>query len=280
MYVDDWITGQDTQEESLLISLHAENIMKEAGMEMRKWISNDTTLMSQWAAKGFDTYPVDTSVSLGSNKTKVLGLAWQTLDDCLTLDTKGLLEFISTNKNTKRFMLQAIGKIFDPLGLISPFTIRMKCLIQELYKNKITWDKDLPPKIVERGLSADSLLSDEKWWNGPSFLQFDELSGTDSECPELNEEEYLPELKLKDSKEIVVLTLNLNQTIYDYLLTYSNRFLTIVRVLSFLFRFIFNCKDPGNKKEGPLTSEEMTEAEFFLIKQEQLMSFHTEMTAM
>ncbi|GFS60609.1 uncharacterized protein NPIL_116811 [Nephila pilipes] len=163
-------------------------------MEMRKWISNDTTLMSQWAAKGFDTYPVDTSVSLGSNKTKVLGLAWKTLDDCLTLDTKGLLEFISTSKNTKRFLLQAIGKIFDPLGLISPFTIRMKCLIQELWKNKITWDEELPPKIVER--------------------------------------------------------------------------------------FIFNCKNLGNRKEGPLTSEEMMEAEYFLLKQEQLMSFHTEMTAM
>ncbi|GFT74611.1 integrase catalytic domain-containing protein [Nephila pilipes] len=209
MYVDDWITGQDTQEEALLISLHAENIMKEAGMEMRKWISNDTTLMSQWATKGFDSYPVDTSVSLASNKTKVLGLAWQTLVDCLTLDTKGLLEFISTNKNTKRFLLQANGKIFDPLGLISPFTIRMKCLIQELWKNKITWDEDLPQKIVE-----------------------------------------------------------------------SNRFLTIVRVLSFLFKFIFNCKNHGNKKEGPLTSEEMMEAEYFLLKQEQLRSFPTEMTAM
>ncbi|GFU26447.1 integrase catalytic domain-containing protein, partial [Nephila pilipes] len=143
MYVDDWITGQDTREEALLISLHAENIMKEAGMEMRKWISNDTTLTSPWSAEGFDTYPVDTSVSLGSNKTKVLGLAWQTLDDCLTLDTKGLLEFISFNKNTKRFLLH------DPLGLIFSFTIRMKCLIQELWKNKITWDEDLPPKIVE-----------------------------------------------------------------------------------------------------------------------------------
>ncbi|GFU58848.1 integrase catalytic domain-containing protein [Nephila pilipes] len=210
MYVDDWITGQDTREEALLISLHAENIMKEAGMEMRKWISKDTTLMSQWAAKGFDTYPVDTSVSLGSNKTKVLGLGWKTLDDCLTFDTKGLLEFISNNKNTERFLLQAIGKIFDPLGLISPFTLRMKCLVQELWKNKIAWDEDLTPKIAERGLSADSLLSDDKWWNGPSFLQFDELPGTDSECPEHNEEEYLSELKSKNSKENVVQTLNLN----------------------------------------------------------------------
>ncbi|GFT06594.1 integrase catalytic domain-containing protein, partial [Nephila pilipes] len=44
--------------------------------------------------------------------------------------------------------------------------------------------------------------------------------------------------------------------------------------------FIFNCKNPGNKKEGPLTSEEMMEAEYFLLKQEQHGAFHSEMTAM
>ncbi|GFS99326.1 uncharacterized protein TNCV_1601361 [Trichonephila clavipes] len=88
MYVDDWITGQDTREEALFMSRHAKNIMKEAGMEMRKWISNDTVLMAQWAAEGFDTHPMDASIRLGTNKTKVLVMAWQTLDDCLTLDTK------------------------------------------------------------------------------------------------------------------------------------------------------------------------------------------------
>ncbi|GFU98773.1 integrase catalytic domain-containing protein [Trichonephila clavipes] len=101
MYVDDWITGQDTREEALFMSRHAKNIMKEAGMEMRKWISNDTVLMAQWAAEGFDTHPMDASIRLGTNKTKVLGMAWQTLDDCLTLDTKGLLEFVSINEYTK-----------------------------------------------------------------------------------------------------------------------------------------------------------------------------------
>ncbi|GFW03663.1 integrase catalytic domain-containing protein [Trichonephila clavipes] len=102
MYVYDWITGQDTREEALFMSRHAKNIMKEAGMEMRKWISNDTALMAQWTAEGFDTHPMDTSIRLGTNKTKVLGMAWQTLDDCLTLDTKDHLRiprlgFDSTN---------------------------------------------------------------------------------------------------------------------------------------------------------------------------------------
>ncbi|GFV71908.1 DUF5641 domain-containing protein [Trichonephila clavipes] len=392
MYVDDWITGQDTREEALFMSRHAKNIMKEAGMEMRKWISNDTVLMAQWVAEGFDTYPMDASIRLGTNKTKVLGMAWQTLDDCLTLDTKGLLEFVSINENTKRFMLQTIGKIFDPLGLLSPFTIRIKCLIQELWIKKITWDEILPPKLKEkwliwckelplldnlriprvaplnavtlprlellgalvaarlssmvqeivrkkkeckvfhwtdskivllwikgsskrwkqfvanrvqeiskltdpdswfhcsgqdnssdflsRGLSVDTLISNNKWWTGPAFLRTNELPKTVSECPELNEVDYLPELKSKDSKEHTVLTLNFNQTFFDHLLSRSNKFLTIVRVLSFLYRFLFNIRNPTNKKTGPLTSDEMEEAEIYLMKQVQLSSFYKEIRAM
>ncbi|GFT00325.1 uncharacterized protein NPIL_378841, partial [Nephila pilipes] len=123
--------------------------MKDLGMEIRKFAINYTTLMSQWTAKGFGTYPVDTSVSLGTNKTNVLGMAWKPLDDCLTLDTKGLLEFITASKITKRFMLQAIGKIIDPFGLLFLFIIRIKYLIWELSINKITWDENLRQKIME-----------------------------------------------------------------------------------------------------------------------------------
>ncbi|GFS29506.1 hypothetical protein NPIL_205491 [Nephila pilipes] len=57
MYVDNWITGRETREEKLLVYHHTKNIKKEPGMELRV-ISNDTILISQWAAEGFDTYPV------------------------------------------------------------------------------------------------------------------------------------------------------------------------------------------------------------------------------
>ncbi|GBO22148.1 hypothetical protein AVEN_107480-1 [Araneus ventricosus] len=63
------------------------------------------------------------------------------------MDTRSLLEFVSIDKNTKRFILQALGRIFDPLGLITPFTIRVKCLIQDLWSEKILWDDPLPPHI-------------------------------------------------------------------------------------------------------------------------------------
>ncbi|GFX69388.1 integrase catalytic domain-containing protein [Trichonephila clavipes] len=96
--------------------------MEAAGMDLRKWITNDANLMEQWKIENFNVHPVHETVSLGANGTKVLGLSRNTNEDYLTTDTKSLLEFVSLDKNTKRFILQAVGKIFDPLGLIYPFT--------------------------------------------------------------------------------------------------------------------------------------------------------------
>ncbi|GFT31791.1 uncharacterized protein NPIL_657781 [Nephila pilipes] len=146
-YVDDLISGGNEFEEGLQTSRRAKYVMEAAGMDLRRWITNDTNLMEQWKKEHFDVHPVQETVSLGANETKVLGLSWNTHEDYLTTDTKSLLEFVSLDKNTKRFILQAVGKIFDPLGLISHFTVRMKYLLQDLWKEEIQWDDPLPTHI-------------------------------------------------------------------------------------------------------------------------------------
>ncbi|GFW68574.1 integrase catalytic domain-containing protein [Trichonephila clavipes] len=119
---------------------------------IRNYISNTVksfAITQNRKKENFNVHPVHETVSLGANGTKVLGLSWNTNEDYLTTDTKSLLEFVSLDKNTKRFILQAVGKIFDPLGLISPFTVRMKkkCLLQDLWKEEIQWDDPLPTHI-------------------------------------------------------------------------------------------------------------------------------------
>ena len=42
-----------------------------------------------------------------------------------------------------------MAKIFDPLGVISPVTLQMKVLFEELCKQKINWDDPLPTGIKE-----------------------------------------------------------------------------------------------------------------------------------
>ncbi|GFS99799.1 uncharacterized protein NPIL_147041 [Nephila pilipes] len=65
-------------------------------------------LPHQAEKENFDVHPVHETVSLGANETKVLGLSWNSHEDYLTTDTKSLLEFVSLDKNTKRFILQAV----------------------------------------------------------------------------------------------------------------------------------------------------------------------------
>ncbi|GBL75284.1 hypothetical protein AVEN_194507-1 [Araneus ventricosus] len=139
--------------------------------------------------------------------------------------------------------------------------------------------KSNPSDLLSRGLQAESLLHNEGWWNGPSVLQSDELPETVCECSD-PDEDYLPELKSKNSKDDIVLTLNSNKTFFNYIVNRSNRILTVVRILSFLFRFISNCRNPESKRKGPLTSEELSEVEHYLIKQCQFEVFSSEVTAM
>ncbi|GFV58645.1 integrase catalytic domain-containing protein [Trichonephila clavipes] len=146
-YVDDLISGGNEFEEALQTSRIAKNIMEAAGMNLRKWITNDANLMEQWKKENFNVHLVHETVGLGANGTKVLGLSWNNNEDYLSTYTKSLLEFVSLNKNTTHFILQTVGKIFDPLGLISPFTVRMKCLLQNLWKEEIQWDHPLQTYI-------------------------------------------------------------------------------------------------------------------------------------
>ncbi|GBM14797.1 hypothetical protein AVEN_10801-1 [Araneus ventricosus] len=136
--------------------------------------------------------------------------------------------------------------------------------------------KSNPSYLLSRGLKAESLLHNEGWWNGPSVLQSHELPETVCECSD-PDEDYLPELKSKDD---FVLTLNSNKTIFDCIVNRSNRILTVVRIFSFLFRFISNCRNPESKRKGPLTSKELSEAEHYLIKQFQFEVFSAVVTGM
>ncbi|GFS76176.1 pro-Pol polyprotein [Nephila pilipes] len=56
---------------------------------------------------------------------------------------------------TKRIVLQSAGKIYDPVGFLSPYTIKLKCLLQELWLRKLAWDDELPPDIYATWL---------QWW--------------------------------------------------------------------------------------------------------------------
>ncbi|GBN76036.1 hypothetical protein AVEN_244035-1 [Araneus ventricosus] len=48
---------------------------------------------------------------------------------------------------SKRFILSVVGRIFDPIGILGPFVIKLKCLLQDLWTLGVDWDSELLPKL-------------------------------------------------------------------------------------------------------------------------------------
>ncbi|GFR20900.1 reverse transcriptase domain-containing protein, partial [Trichonephila clavata] len=147
LYVDDVISGAENISQALKLSKDADTIMKSASMTLRKWNSNNQTLMRTWKGEGLEIHPRHSEDSSQIPLSKVLGIPWNVVHDYFTIDVKGLLELDTSKPITKRVVLQSAGKIYHPVGFLSPYTIRLKCLLQELWLWKLAWDDELPPDI-------------------------------------------------------------------------------------------------------------------------------------
>ncbi|XP_064470266.1 uncharacterized protein LOC135385019 [Ornithodoros turicata] len=140
-YVDDLVTGVDSEEARKLYE-DAMLIMKAAGMNLRKWTSNSVNLQVMF--DGGLSCESTSSVSEILSPQKILGVSWDKARDLLQVSLKSLFTFLLETGDTKRFVLQASSRVFDPLGFMSPFTIRVKRLFQQLWIDGVDWDAKLP----------------------------------------------------------------------------------------------------------------------------------------
>ena len=89
---------------------------------------------------------------------KALGVSWDLISDCFRFNAPK--ESVSSHDPlTKRSLLSLASRMFDPIGLISPFTVRAKILFQELWRRGLEWDDPLDSDIkLERSSWKSQLL--------------------------------------------------------------------------------------------------------------------------
>ncbi|GFT64624.1 integrase catalytic domain-containing protein [Trichonephila clavipes] len=147
IYVDDLICGQNDVPDALRTTLECLQIFSDAGMLLRNWRSNSKQLNLLWQKEGVKTESSEASAIDLRPPTKVLGLAWDPENDLIYFDPKDLLKFVSRRGESKRFILSVVGRIFDPIGILGPFVIKLKYLLQELWTLGVEWDSELSPKL-------------------------------------------------------------------------------------------------------------------------------------
>ena len=103
--------------------------MNQGGFNIRKWKTNSRILQQS----------IDTKEGAAANdirELKLLGVSWDISKDIFQFDLMDLVNFVNSLSPTKRSILKSSAKIFDPLGLLSPFVVGIKILFQFLCKQR------------------------------------------------------------------------------------------------------------------------------------------------
>ncbi|XP_058448908.1 uncharacterized protein LOC131428867 [Malaya genurostris] len=141
-YVDDFIGGAQTIEETIRLRTELSDLLHKGGFTLRKWISNQLEVLQGLPNDGIGT---QSALHFSPNKTiKALGISWEPETDHLRFDSQIRC---SNEPPTKRTILSDISKLFDPLGLIAPVVVRAKILMQELWLLSCGWDDPVPEPI-------------------------------------------------------------------------------------------------------------------------------------
>lgn len=140
IYVDDIFYGSDTVEHAFKLSTGAHNVLIEAGMNLRQYNTNSEELKKLWDDSGIIQSEIEPNNSL-----KVLGLKWCTSTDVISLNIDNLCETLNNCRDiTKRNILKVTATIFDPVGFLSPFVLRAKLLMQNLWQLGLEFDDEVP----------------------------------------------------------------------------------------------------------------------------------------
>lgn len=128
-YMDDFLGGASSYESAIKLRDGLIKIMQLAGLELRKWASNNDNLIKS-VSKNQDNTTVP--ISDDNSITKVLGLFWNSTTDTLQFKVQQN-NHTSIDQFTKREILSEIARLFDPLGLVGPAIIQAKIMLQQLW---------------------------------------------------------------------------------------------------------------------------------------------------
>lgn len=136
-YVDDLLTGADSLDQAHYVCETLSDVLTKGCFKLRKWVSNEPLVLA--GMHQTDVHPG--VLELGTHEqSRILGLIWSFHADNFMYS----ISEPTAGKITKRVILSEISRIFDPLGLLSPCTIIAKTLMQELWKEKLSWDVSVP----------------------------------------------------------------------------------------------------------------------------------------
>ena len=154
-YMDDYLDSVESPEKAINRSKELVHLLHLGGFKLTKFVSNVPNLADRIDGSPQSTEP-KVIVSCQEDSSHVLGLKWDHTND--TLVVSRVTSCAITKSLTQRLVQSLNSKVFDPIGLVAPFTVGARLLLKDIWRvTGQQWDDELPQDMVQRFLvwSAD-----------------------------------------------------------------------------------------------------------------------------
>ncbi|CAB0036225.1 unnamed protein product [Trichogramma brassicae] len=141
-YVDDILSGSADLSTAKDLRDELIRLMKAGGFTLRKWVANDPRLLEELDADS--CLRPDWVMFTDEDPVKELGVAWNPQRDSLSLRYSNS----EREPRSKREVLAALARIYDPCGWVAPATLLAKMLVQDLWRARLDWDDELPENAI------------------------------------------------------------------------------------------------------------------------------------
>ena len=142
-YVDDGLKSVPSPKDAIDLLMKSKALCKMGGFNLHKFLSNSKEVLAAIAPEEMN----NTIKSLDLSKDtlpieRTLGVEW-----CVESDTFQFRIQVKDKPLTKRGILSTVSSIYDPLGLVSPLILIGKGILQELCREGVSWDDEIPQHV-------------------------------------------------------------------------------------------------------------------------------------
>ena len=136
-YVDDYLDSVDTVEEADTMVGSLTSLLKRGDFDLTKWKIPHRQLQSEAARQDLDLDETPIERALGV---------------CLDVQQDRLVFKVAEMDKpcTKRGILSQVSSVFDPLGMLAPYVMRAKALVQDLWTHSYDWDQEIDDEELMR----------------------------------------------------------------------------------------------------------------------------------
>ncbi|XP_068741884.1 uncharacterized protein [Montipora capricornis] len=137
-------TSVPSTEQAVHLTSDLTKLLKEGGFRLTKFASNSREVLQSISPE----LRANPSLDLDLDQLpleRALGVFWDAQSDTFKFKASQ-----SGKPPTKRGVLSIVSSLFDPLGFLSPFVFSAKILLQELWRDKLPWDRQIPEPYLSQ----------------------------------------------------------------------------------------------------------------------------------